>query len=70
MATSRIPRASFVCELKTNKVCLPDDFAPIVQDYKFKFEQVMALLVKVSHDEEMVYDCTRRLVQKVSCCCI
>ena len=70
MATSRIPRDSFVCKLKTNKVCLPKDFAPIVQDYKFNFEQVMALLIKVSHDEEMVYDCTRRLVQKVSCCCI
>ena len=62
-ATAHIPKNSFVCELKTNRVCLPDDFVAIIRDYKFNYEPVVALLIKVSQDQDMIYDCTSRLVQ-------
>lgn len=63
VATAHIPKDSFVCELKTNRVCSADDFVPIVREYKFNYEPVVALLIKVSQDQDMIYDCTRRLIQ-------
>lgn len=62
-ATSHIPRGTFVCEIKTNAVCLSDEFLPMAKEYNFNREPVFALIVKIEQDEERIYDCTRRFCQ-------
>ena len=52
-----------MCEIKTNAVCLSDEFMAMAKEYNFNREPVFALIVKVEQDEERIYDCTRRFCQ-------
>ena len=63
LATSQIPRGTFVCGIKTNTVCLAVEFCAMVKDYHFNRVPVFALAIKVYQAQERIYDCTRRFCQ-------